>query len=173
MVRGAWWAAVHGVAESDTTEHAHTVWLLFLHLLWLLALLDLLLLSQLCFLVIILSLCPYPSPPFLLFLHSFPSFVLFLSFFLSFFIVVRVLDILPVFVPFLVWKLKLYKHVHTYTCSIHVFYTNICDYIQFYMYVTHITTLPLFTQKDPCLHRVYGYFYNVWDYFYFASTLER
>ena len=22
--RGAWWATVHGVAESDTTEHAHT-----------------------------------------------------------------------------------------------------------------------------------------------------
>ena len=22
--RGAWWATVHGVAESDTTEHTHT-----------------------------------------------------------------------------------------------------------------------------------------------------
>ena len=24
MDRGAWWATVHEVAESDTTEHAHT-----------------------------------------------------------------------------------------------------------------------------------------------------
>ena len=23
MHRGAWWATVHGVAESDMTEHAH------------------------------------------------------------------------------------------------------------------------------------------------------
>ena len=24
MERGAWWAPVHGVSESDPTEHAHT-----------------------------------------------------------------------------------------------------------------------------------------------------
>ena len=24
MNRGAWWATVHGLSESDTTEHAHT-----------------------------------------------------------------------------------------------------------------------------------------------------
>ena len=24
MDRGAWWATVHGVTESNTTEHAHT-----------------------------------------------------------------------------------------------------------------------------------------------------
>ena len=24
MNRGAWWATAHGVAESNTTEHAHT-----------------------------------------------------------------------------------------------------------------------------------------------------
>ena len=150
MVRGAWWAAVHGVAESDTTEHAHTVRLLFLHLLWLLALLDLLLLSQLCFLVIMLSLCPYPSPSLLPSLSPFLSFFLPLSFFsLSFFIVVIVLDILPVFVPLLIWKLKLYKHVHTYTCNIHVFFTNVCDYIQFYMYITHINNFAsIYTKRS-------------------------
>ena len=68
------------------------------------------------------------------------TFLLFSSlslFSLSFFTVVIVLDILPVFVPLLVWKLKLYKHVHTYMCNILVFYTNICDYIVLHAYYTH------------------------------------
>ena len=29
MDRGAWWATVHAVAESDMTEHAHTASSLF------------------------------------------------------------------------------------------------------------------------------------------------
>ena len=149
MVRGAWGAAVHG-EQSQTPLSTHTVCLLFLHLLLLLAPLDLLLLSQLCFLVVPLSLCPYPSPSLL------PSFSPLLSFFfplslfsLSFFTVLIVLDIIPVFVPLLVWKLKLYKHVHTYTCNILVFYTNICDYIQFYMHITHINTFAyIYTKRS-------------------------